>query len=87
MAISRLVIPFSLLGINGWTPLFKYFSVSPTYDNADIQQGEKAEVVFTFTTPLPYQLGTTVQGQIIDTQGNTYPITFTVVENVEKINC
>ena len=52
-----------------------------------IQQGEKAEVVFTFTTPLPYQLGTTGQGQIIDTQGNTYPITFTVVENVEKINC
>jgi hypothetical protein len=52
-----------------------------------IQQGEKAEVVFTFTTPLPYQLGTTVQGQIIDTQGNTYPITFTIVENVEKISC
>jgi len=52
-----------------------------------IQQGEKAEVVFTFTMPLPYQLVTTGEGQIIDTQGNTYPITFTIVENIEKINC
>jgi hypothetical protein len=49
--------------------------------------GHTSSVVFTFTTPLPYQPGTTVQGQIIDTQGNTYPITFTVVENIEKISC
>jgi hypothetical protein len=30
IAISRLVIPFTLAGISGWTPLFKYFVVSPT---------------------------------------------------------
>jgi len=49
-----------------------------------IQQGEKAEVIFTFTNPLPYQIGTTGEGQIINSQGKTHPITFTIIENVKK---
>ena len=52
-----------------------------------VRQGEKAEIIFTFETPLPHQPGTTGQGWIIDTQGHTYPITYTVIENIEKIDC
>jgi len=52
-----------------------------------VEVGQIAEIVFTFNMPLPYALGTRGEGYIIDGKGWAYPISFVVIENVEKIRC
>jgi len=52
-----------------------------------IEVGQLAEIIFTFDTTLPYALGTRGEGYIIDERGWAYPISFVVVEDVEKIRC
>ncbi|RFA97154.1 hypothetical protein [Pyrobaculum aerophilum] len=54
---------------------------------AVINQGEYAEVIFTFDQPIPYKQGMRGEGYIIDTKGRTYPISFLVIENVKNVNC
>jgi len=52
-----------------------------------VDVGELKEIIFTFDTPLPYQVGTRGEGYIVEGRGWAYPISFIVVENVEKIEC
>jgi len=52
-----------------------------------VEVGQLAEIIFTFDTPLPYALGTRGEGNIIDGRGWAYPLSFLVVEDVEKIKC
>jgi len=52
-----------------------------------VEVGQLAEIVFTFNASLPYALGTRGEGYIIDGRGWAYPLSFLVVEDVEKIKC
>jgi len=52
-----------------------------------VDVGELKEIIFTFDTPLPYQVGTRGEGYIVEGRGWAYPISFVVVENVERVRC